>query len=157
MLPGFYTEHAAQLSRWVEGVFDWPHTNNDDWLSFFEMDAPEQLSRVENFVPSHDGLAELLNGPRILAVVSQLMKEDAVLYKDRINFKPPGGGAHAAHQDGVAYDQGGNARFDPEIPPYVSLLICVDAATPDNGCFQVVGNWGIDPETPVDKIPQGGD
>lgn len=40
------------------------------------------------------------------AVVSSLMGEKAVLYKDPINFKLLGGGAHAAHQDGVACESG---------------------------------------------------
>jgi hypothetical protein len=139
---GFLADQAGNLTRWVDEISQWP----DDfsrWLKFYEMDDPSKLSRLENFVPYHPGMAKvLLSGP-LVDLISDLMGERAVLYKERINFKPPGGGAHAAHQDGVAYESGNLAKFNPDVAPYVSMLIGVDRATLDNGCLQVVPNWPV--------------
>ena len=139
---GLLRERAADLARWVEDLYRWP----DDfsrWLKFYEMDDPTKLSRIENFVPYHEGLADvLLRGP-LVDLISELMGERALLYKERVNFKPPGGGAHAAHQDGVAYESGSLAKFDPAVNPYISILIGVDQATIENGCLQVVPGWPV--------------
>jgi len=107
------------------------------------MDGPSQLSRIENLVPYHSGLAQVLQSGPLVEVISDLMGERAVLYKDRINFKLPGGGAHAAHQDGVAYESGNLATFRPDVTPYVSVLISVDRATLENACLQLVPNWPL--------------
>ena len=62
----------------------------------------------------------------MLDVVSELMGEPAVLYKEKINYKYPGGGGYAAHQDAPAYEF---VKF------HITCLISVDAATPENGCL----------------------
>lgn len=103
-----------------------------------------KLSRIENFVPYHEGLADVLLNDNLLHLVSELMGESAILYKDRINFKPPGGGAHSAHQDGVAYESGNLGSFKSDVVPYISILICVDPASTENGCFEVLQYWPID-------------
>lgn len=142
LFRGLFADQAENLSRWVEEVSHWP----DDfsrWLKFYEMDDPSKLSRLENFVPYHAGLAGLLLAGPMVDVISELMDERALLYKDRINFKSPGGGAHAAHQDGVAYESGSLATFDPTVAPYISILIGVDPATRENGCLQVVPHWPL--------------
>lgn len=139
---GFFASQIDDLTRWVEDVSRWP----DDftkWLKFYEMDDPTKLSRIENFVPYHPGFADVLLGGPMVDVISELMGQRAVLYKERINFKPPGGGAHAAHQDGVAYEAGNLAQFDPHLTPYVSILIGVDRATTENGCLEVVPDWPV--------------
>lgn len=143
VFPGLFANQASNLSKWVDEISQWK-ADNTPWLTFFEMDAPDQLSRIENFVPSHKGLGDVLNGKCILDIVSQLMGEPGILYKDRINFKLPGGGAHAAHQDGVAYDQSGQEQFDSNAKPYLSVLISVDASTDENGVFEVANNWKHD-------------
>ena len=143
VIRGLFSDIAADLSRWVDDVAAWPK-DDSKWLTNYEESNPSQLARRENFTPYHEGLAGVINGPIVLRIIEQLMGEPAVLYKDRINFKLPGGGAHMAHQDGVAYEQGLEARFfDPEVKPYVSILIGVDRATLENGCLQVTPNWPI--------------
>jgi hypothetical protein len=87
-----------------------------------------RLSRSENFVPYHVGLEKLLTDGKVLDVISELMGEPAVLYKEKINYKYPGGGGYAPHQDAPAYE-------------FVTFhitwkhLISVDAATPESGCL----------------------
>ena len=129
----------------VDEVASWKD-DYSKWLRFYEMDDPAKLSRVENFIPYHEGLKEILNGQKMVNLVSELMGTEAVLYKERINFKYPNGGAHSAHQDGVAYEQGMKLQFDPDSAPYISFLISIDKATESNGCLEAVPDW------PVEKL-----
>lgn len=155
---GLFAKEIKNIAKWIEEVKMWPDTN-EKWLKFYEMDDPDKLSRIENFVPFHHDLAEIINGNSMKEIVGILMGEAPVLYKDRINFKPSGGGAHAAHQDGVAYESGSLRQFEMDSIPYISLLISVDPATRQNGCFEVVKDWEISKldilpmERPYPKYP----
>jgi ectoine hydroxylase-related dioxygenase (phytanoyl-CoA dioxygenase family) len=68
----------------------------------------------------------LTEGP-IVEMASELLGQPAVLFKEKINYKHPGGAGFAAHQDQVAY---------PQITRSVTCLLAVDAAGADNGCLE---------------------
>ncbi|MEO9967204.1 MAG: phytanoyl-CoA dioxygenase family protein [Reichenbachiella sp.] len=142
-IPGLFKDRVNEMSQWIDDMSKWEQSINK-WMCYYEMDRPEQLSRIENFIPYHPGMKDIFTGDTIINLISELMGEQAVLYKERINFKSPGGGPHAAHQDGVAYEQGKNAAFDPDINPYLSILISIDEATEQNGCLQVVPEWPVE-------------
>ena len=57
-----------------------------------------------------------------------------MLFKDKINFKLPGGEGFKAHQDVQA---GWNAYASY----YVSVLVSIDAATEANGCLEMAAGW----------------
>lgn len=120
---------AADLGDWVEEVSDWPD-DDGEWLHYREAtDRGPRLCRSENFVPFHTGLRELLTAGALLDIASALLGEPAVLYKEKINHKAPGGAGYSPHQDAPAY------RF---VDVHVSCLVAVDDATVDNGCLEVV-------------------
>ena len=78
--------------------------------------------------PFHAGFAELTG--ILKAAVAQLFGEDAVLFKEKINFKMPGGGGFEPHQDAQA-GWGDYAR------DFVNVMVCIDPATVENGCLEV--------------------
>ena len=123
---------AADLSAWVDDVASWPVAPGK-WLTHFELGtdgASRQLCRAENFVDYHAPLSNLCRGlGGLLGLVSALLGQEAVLFKEKINFKLPGGAGFAAHQDTPAYI--GLAKS------HVSVLVCVDRFTLENGCLQV--------------------
>jgi len=120
---------ASNLVSWVDEVATWPD-DGEGWLHYREMtvDGPK-LCRTENFVPFHVGLRELLGQGPMVDAASQLIGEPAVLYKEKINYKLPGGAGYAAHQDAPAY------RF---VDVHVSCMVAVDDALLGNGCLEVV-------------------
>lgn len=142
VFKGLLADQIGEVSGWVDEILQWPE-DMSKWMTFYEMNDPEKVSRVENFVPYHKGVGSTLLNEELRGTVSQLMGEEAILYKDRINFKPSGGGAHSAHQDGVAYESGALAEFDKETSPYISILVGIDGADSHNGCFEVVSNWPL--------------
>lgn len=126
-VEGFLSPEEARLAaNWVEEVANWPDSN-DKWMHHREDTANGvQLARSENFMPYHEGIKALLTGGKIVEGISQLMGEPAVLYKEKINYKYPGGGGYAPHQDAPAYEF---------IKKHVTCLVAIDANTPDNGCL----------------------
>jgi len=130
-LRGLFADRTDQIAGWVDEAAAWPQ-DDARWLTNYEKTNPAQLARRENFVPYHQGLARLLMGPETLEVVADVVGSPVLLYKDRINFKYPGGGAFGPHQDSVA--------FHPTVEPHVTLLISVDAAGPENGVWS--SRWG---------------
>jgi hypothetical protein len=133
-----FTEQGWLLTRshddvdavvaWVDEVAAWP--DDGPWLHHRELtDAGPQLCRTEDFVPYHDGLRALLTTGTMLTTASALLGEPAVLYKEKINYKLPGGAGYAPHQDAPAY------RF---VETHVSCMVAVDDALVGNGCLEVV-------------------
>jgi Phytanoyl-CoA dioxygenase (PhyH) len=90
-----------------------------------------QLCRSENFLPAHSELRTLLCTGRLLDVAGRLLGEPAVLYKEKINYKLPGGAGYSAHQDAPAY---------PMISVHVSAMIAIDDADETNGGLEVVSD-----------------
>lgn len=122
----FSREEVAALQKWVSEIAQWKPTR-DKWMHHYESTANGiQLSRSENFVPYHVALKETVTRGKVVGVVSELMIEPAVLYKEKINYKYPGGGGYAAHQDAPAYEF---------VPFHLTCLISVDAATAESGCL----------------------
>ena len=126
-IPGFFSaEEANDLQAWVSEISGWEPAP-DKWMHHYESTpAGPRLSRSENFVPYHTDLRATVTDGKVLDVVSGLMAEPAVLYKEKINYKYPGGGGYAAHQDAPAYEF---------IDYHITCLISVDPATPESGCL----------------------
>jgi hypothetical protein len=120
---------AARLQAWADEVAAWPD-DGGGWLHHRELtDDGPALCRSENLVPHHEGLRALLCSGDLLATAGALLGEPAVLYKDKLNHKLPGGAGYAPHQDAPAY------RF---VDVHVSCMVAIDPATEENGCLEVV-------------------
>jgi len=119
----------ADLRAWIDEIASWPD-DGDGWLHYREMtDEGPKLCRSENLIPFHEGLRALLTTGDLAETASALLGETAVLYKEKINYKLPGGAGYSPHQDAPAY------RF---VESHVSCMVAIDDATVDNGCLEVV-------------------
>src|SRR5438132_7968634 len=92
--------------------------------------AAKMLARIENFVPYHERLAALFTGPRVLGLLADCVGEPVVLFKDKVNFKLPGGAGFAPHQDAPAY-------VDFGVEHHLTVMLPVDAFTRENGCLEM--------------------
>lgn len=127
----FDTESVVNLRAWVDDIGSWPLNPADaSWLHYREATVHgPRLCRTENFTPFHEGMRAVLREGVLLQMASQLLGEQAVLYKEKINYKLAGGAGYSPHQDAPAY------RF---VDNHVSCMVAVDDATLDNGCLEVV-------------------
>lgn len=120
---------VAALQSWVDEVASWP-ADGDGWMHHHELtDDGPKLCRSENIIPFHEGLRNLLTTGPLLDTATALLGQQAVLYKEKVNYKLPGGAGYAPHQDAPAY---------PFIASHVSCMVAVDDATVENGCLEVV-------------------
>jgi len=118
----------ALLGTWADEVAALPESSGV--LQHSEQtDTGAQLCRTEHFVEVHAELRNLLTSGPMLDAAHALLGEPAVLYKEKINHKLPGGAGYSAHQDAPAY---------PLVASHVSAMVAIDDAGPDNGGLEVV-------------------
>ena len=132
-VPGFFSDgEVAQISDWVDELSSRPERPGTHMVYHedkFDDASVRLVQRMENFCPFHPGFEELVNG-RLKAAVERILGGPAVLFKDKINLKMPGGAGFEAHQD----QQAGWSRY---APLFVTALVCIDPATVENGCLEI--------------------
>jgi len=133
-LRGFLdAAETERLRRWTDEIASWPETPGK-WMRYYERpkDRPGEklLARVENFMPYHEGVARVLSGERFTELLSACCGEPVVLFKDKINFKLPGGAGFADHQDAPAYVNFG-------VEHQLTVMVPIDPFTRENGCLEV--------------------
>jgi len=72
-----------------------------------------------------------LTDRKFLGLLGQLFGEPATLFKDKINYKLPGGTGFKAHQDA----QGGWGEYG--VSYHISSLVTIDHAFKENGCLEL--------------------
>lgn len=128
---GFSADAMAQISAWSDEILNAPEVSGRHWVYHEQSkrDGSDLVSRIENIRPFHEGFASLADA--LQAPVAQLLNEPAVLFKEKINFKMPGGGGFEPHQDS-------QAGWDKYTDFFISALVSIDRATLDNGCLRLV-------------------
>ena len=134
IIRGLYSnEKLKKIIQWTNEVTNYPEIKNKYMMYFEEskLDSKKRiLSRMENIEPFHKGFSKLFISGEIQKIVSQLFNEEALLFKDKINFKKPGGGGFRPHQDV-------QARWDQFVEYTMSVMISTDRSTSENGCLEV--------------------
>lgn len=131
---------VAALGRWIDEVAATAGQPNELYCYYEDSDS-RQLRQIENACAVHPALLEFAEGEAMLQVASRLLGEPARLFKDKINFKLPGGAGYAAHRDGRFWwtdDDGRRMRgWDVYARAFISVLVGVDPSTPENGCLEI--------------------
>jgi len=134
VVPGFFgPAQIADILRWTSALATAPEAPGQHWV-YHEDSLTEPgrrvIQRIENFVPYHAGFDRLIRGGALSRWTAALMGGPAVLFKDKINFKMPGGPGFKAHQD----QQAGWGRY---APLFVTAMVTLDRATIENGCLEI--------------------
>jgi hypothetical protein len=134
LVRGMYSpEEMKDISQWTEEVAGSPETPGH-YMMYFEsskQDGARIISRIEDFVSFHEGFAELITRRRMQQAVSDLFGESAVLFKDKINFKLPGGDGFKEHQDV-------QAGWDDYADLHITAMIAIDETNADNGSVEMI-------------------
>ena len=88
-------------------------------------DSGDVLARSELFADLSEGLGRFVRDD-VGSLVEAVCGEPVVLFKEKVNYKHPGGGGFAPHQDARAY------RF---ARGHVSVMVPLDPATRRSGCL----------------------
>ncbi len=129
----FGANQVANLLRWTMELETAPEVPGRHWV-YREDSLTEPgrrvIQRIENFCPFHAGFEQLIRYGGLARWTAALMGGPVVLFKDKINFKMPGGGGFKAHQD----QQAGWGTY---APIFVTALVTLDLAIEENGCLEM--------------------
>jgi 2-aminoethylphosphonate dioxygenase len=105
------------------------------YMKYFE-GKDRKLSRIEYMFDFDEDLKEI-EETILRPIVEKYFGEKANLFKEKINFKFPGGGAFDPHQDFPAWN---------DLPPteYITIGIPLDPMTKENGCLNFAPGIGLD-------------
>jgi hypothetical protein len=110
-------KEKSDVFRWTEEIQAWPETKGlfslslslslslsnaihltylifnsfiGKWFLYYEkVNGQKTLCRTENFLPYHEGIRNLIHG-KLSKVMSDLFRDHAVLFKEKINYKLAG-------------------------------------------------------------------
>jgi 2-aminoethylphosphonate dioxygenase len=123
----------AELLQWTAQLQSAPEVSGRHWVYHEDsVSTPGQrvIQRIENFCPYHAGFDRFIRDGALARWTGALMDGPVVLFKDKINFKMPGGAGFKAHQDQ-------QAGWSVYAPLFVTAMVTLDAATLENGCLEV--------------------
>jgi len=128
----FSVKEMQRIETWTNELASLHEESGKHWVyhekSRLDPDA-KLINRIENISPFHTGFAEL---SKVLKIpVGQLLGEKAILFKENINFKMPGGDGFKPHQDS-------QAGWEDYATYFINVMVCIDEATIENGCLQLV-------------------
>jgi hypothetical protein len=113
------------LCGWVADIEAWP-AGSHVWGHYAEQtSAGPAICRTENVSACHTGIAALVDGP-LSALAAAAIGEPVVAFKDKINYKQPGGAGFSPHQDRVAY---------PGVERVLSVWLAIDHCDAESGCL----------------------
>lgn len=125
---------VAELQAWLDTVEAWP-AGSHVWGHYAEATAHGPVtSRTENLSACHAGIATLVD-TTLREIAEEALGGPAVAFKDKVNYKQPGGAGFLPHQDLPAY---------PGVERVASVLLAVDECSEASGCL-----WLADPATEV--------
>ncbi len=134
VIHGMYRPAEIQeMSSWIDELVARPPQAGKE-MAYFEDSLLEKgkriLSRIEKFSDFHDSFHRMVHEDHMVGRVSELLGEPAILFKEKINFKMPGGAGFEPHQD----IQPG---WDTYADYFISVLVTIDESTVENGCLEL--------------------
>ena len=125
---GFLNQASSRrIMQWVEEISNWPSTSDSCQHHRELTESGPVLARTESFLAHHEELRSSLTKGKIVGAVEQLFGEPACVFKEKINYKHPGGAGFHPHQDAAAYKRFGSL--------HITCLIAIDPNTVENGCL----------------------
>lgn len=134
VVRGFLTPaDVREVLEWTEQLARAPEVSGRHWVyheSSVTMPTQRVIQRIENFCPHHPRFDRFIRHGALADWTAALMGGPVALFKDKINFKMPGGDGFRAHQD----QQAGWGRY---ASLFVTAMVTLDAATAQNGCLEL--------------------
>ena len=129
-VSGFLQEAQLDNLRQSVDAISACRNGEHEVMQHYEMtDGGVRICRSEHLIEGFELLRALLTDGPMGVMAGTLLGGDALLYKEKINYKLAGGAGFAPHQDAPAY---------PFVDTHVTCMLAIDDATIDNGCVEVV-------------------
>jgi 2-aminoethylphosphonate dioxygenase len=116
---------AEALAGWSDSIESWP-VGSHIWGQYAEQIGDRvAVCRTENVSACHSGIAVLVDG-LLREIAIGALGEPATAFKEKVNYKHPGGAGFRPHQDRRAY---------PSVARVLSILVAIDECTTESGCL----------------------
>jgi len=125
----FSAKEMQEIGAWINDIEELDDSSDEKWMHHYErtQDGTIRLARTEHFLGYHAGLARLLMDSRVSHAVADAAGEPVFLFKEKINYKAPGGAGFRAHQDAPAYAQ---------TDAHITCLLSIEDSDVTNGCLE---------------------
>ena len=75
-------------------------------MAYYETNLKNKLrvlTRVEKTIEYHESISKIANSKKLHGCLNDLLGEDCVLFKDKINYKRPGGSGQSLRHSPAAF------------------------------------------------------
>ena len=130
----FNTDELDKINLWIEKIEVSKQDLDDGILHYYEKtEYGPRITRSERFLNIDSELKEFLEFGKISKIIEILIGEQVVLFKEKLNYKYPGGAGYIPHQDVAAYyathDLHSKARLK------ITCLLSPFSTDEENGCL----------------------
>jgi len=122
----FSPEEISEINHQLDEILNIENRKDFIW-KFHEPD--QRINRIEYFVNYNDFFKDLSENKRVLKSITDLISEEVVLFKDKINFKYPDSQGFEPHQDITA----GWGRYTDY---HISVAIPLTNTNKENGAIE---------------------
>jgi 2-aminoethylphosphonate dioxygenase len=137
MAKGLFADRREHLQKWATEIAALPPTEVWHYYEKSQLDESRKiLSRTEKFFGVHDGISSLMLSSNLQELLCELMGEEPILFKEKLNYKYKGNAGFEPHQDI-------QAGWQSYADYFVSVGIAVDPQLLSGGCLQFIhDNFG---------------
>jgi hypothetical protein len=128
----------AELQSWVTTIESWPAGSHRYGHYAEQTEHGPVICRTENVSVCHAGMRALVDGA-LRDCAQAALGAPVTDFKDKLNYKQPGGAGFRPHQDRLAY---------PGVDRVMSVLLAIDECSLESGCLWLAS--GVDAVLPVD-------
>ncbi len=121
------SEQVLTLQGWCAEIETWPAGSHVSGQYAEQTPGGPTICRTENVSACHLGVAELVEGS-LRELAAAVRGEPVSAFKDKVNYKQPGGAGFRPHQDLLAY---------PGVDVVISVLVAIDECTRESGCLWI--------------------
>lgn len=144
LLEGYFDNHIGLLEDITQYFSKLPDAKNK-YMKYYEtIEETRTLSRMEYLLDFNNDLQNIENN-MIRLIANFFFNDKSILFKEKVNFKLPGGGAFTPHQDFPAWN-------DLSPTDYITIGIPLDNMTIENGCLYMAEGQGRNKEIYHNKI-----
>ena len=136
LLKNIFTNlQTKAITETANSLYMLPKVKNSYMKYYENINNERKLSRIENFI-NNDNCFELklIVDNTVTPIIEEILTKRMVLFKDKINWKHPGGGCFKPHQDFEAWSD-----FPPNT--FVTCAVCIDNSTIENGCLEMAPSY----------------
>lgn len=111
-----------------------------------------ELTRIEKFLEFGEW-RHICDKAREVAAAVLKRKGGLEVFKEKLNYKPPGGKGFAPHLDGPSLAQTGHG----DEGTFVTVMVAIDEMTEENGCLEVCeGQWTAENKVSTVQVDKDG-